>query len=314
MRLTNEHIPVLLRESTDLLVTNPAGVYVDATFGRGGHSKVILEKLNSNGRLVALDQDADAIRVADELARHDQRLIVNRSNFEGLLTLIEQLELIGDVDGLLLDLGVSSPQLDNPQRGFSFQSDGPLDMRMDRDSGESAADWLSRVSEPELSTVLRDFGEERYARRIARALVESRQHRAITTTAQLAEIVKAAHPNWQKHHHPATRTFQAIRIAVNRELDVLAAVLRQARDIIRVGGRLVVISFHSLEDRLVKREIRGKSTVSRTESGVELPRQPGFWRAVGKAVFAPADEVSGNPRARSAVLRVAERLAPVEQR
>ena len=295
MRLTNEHIPVLLTESTDLLVTSPAGTYVDATFGRGGHSKVILEKLNERGRLVALDQDADAITVAQELALHDKRLIVNKGNFEGLLTLIQQLGLTGDVDGLLLDLGVSSPQLDKPERGFSFQADGPLDMRMDRDSGHSAADWLAQVPEQELCNVLREYGEERYAKRIARALIESRQQSAITTTAQLAEIVKTAHPNWQKHHHPATRTFQAIRIAVNRELDVLAAVLKQARDIIGVGGRLVVISFHSLEDRLVKREIKGKSTVTRTGSGVALPQQTGFWRSVGKAVFASADEVNGNP-------------------
>lgn len=273
---------------------------------------MILDKLDTSGRLVAIDQDADAISTADELARQDKRLLVKKSNFDGLLELIEQLDLTGNVDGLLLDLGVSSPQLDNPERGFSFQSEGPLDMRMDRDSGESAADWLAHITERELCNVLRDYGEERYARRIARALITSREQQAISTTAQLADIVKLAHPNWQKNHHPATRTFQAIRIAVNRELDVLAAVLKQARDIIRVGGRLVVISFHSLEDRLVKREIRGKSTANRTGSGVLLPQQPSLWRAVGKAVFASTEEVGSNPRARSAVLRVAERLAPVD--
>jgi len=302
------HVPVLLHEAVQKLVTSRSGIYIDATFGRGGHSQAILECLEPDGRLVAIDQDDEAIAHGREMFAADERFSVHKHNFGQLKELMLQLNL-KSIDGLLLDLGVSSPQLDHAERGFSFQKDGPLDMRMDRDSDTDAARWIAEVREQDLITALRDYGDERYAKRIARAIVDARSNKPITTTGELAEIVKRAHPRWEKHHHPATRSFQAIRIAVNGELDVLRDALKQARDVVRVGGRVAVISFHSLEDRIVKREIRGEPGGKRLPSGIPAPVSPSFWRALGKAVFPGEEELGRNPRARSSVLRVAERVA-----
>jgi len=305
---TGFHVPVLLHESVQRLLTQRSGVYIDATFGRGGHSQAILDCLDPDGRLVAIDQDDEAIAHGREMFAGDERFSVHKHNFGQLKELMFQLDL-QSIDGLLLDLGVSSPQLDRAERGFSFQKDGPLDMRMDRDSGLSAASWIAKTDEGDIAVALREFGDERYARRIARAIIEARSNRPITTTAELAEIIKRAHPRWEKHHHPATRSFQAIRIAVNAELDMLRGALEQARDVVRVGGRIAVISFHSLEDRIVKREIRGEPGGKRLPSGIPAPVSPSFWRALGRAVFPGDDELARNPRARSSVLRVAERIA-----
>ena len=302
------HVPVLADEALEALEVRPDGRYADATYGRGGHSGLLLGRLGPNGRLIALDRDPEA--VADAGRRHgdDPRFRVVRGDFARLGELLG--EEAGGLDGLLADLGVSSPQLDRPERGFGFSRDGALDMRMDPDGGPSAAEWLAAVGEEELVGVLRDFGEERYARRIAHAIVEARRETPLTRTAELAELVKRAHPRWERHHHPATRTFQAIRIRVNGELDALRALLAQAATALGVGGRLVVISFHSLEDRIVKRALRRPPpdpTVPR-----HLPPPPEIahpWRVIGKARRASASELARNPRARSATLRVAERVA-----
>ncbi|MFT4769545.1 MAG: 16S rRNA (cytosine1402-N4)-methyltransferase [Glaciecola sp.] len=304
------HETVLLHEAVDALVSSPAGLYVDGTFGRGGHSREILGRLDTHGHLFACDKDEEAERDAIELAAQDSRFSFVRGSFAALPALLEA-QGLGSVDGILLDLGVSSPQLDQAERGFSFQQDGPLDMRMDRSRGESAADWIASASEQEIIDVLREYGEERFARRIAGAIVRSRSEAPLTTTAQLATIVRDAHPRWEKHKHPATRTFQAIRIRVNRELDDLAELLSVALSVLTVGGRLVVISFHSLEDRLVKRHLRDMSRgpqlprnlpIRNVESGAQM-------RLLGKAQRASEEEVAGNPRSRSAIMRCAEKLA-----
>ena len=305
---SGSHVPVLLHESVQQLITKRSGVYVDATFGRGGHSQAILDCLEPEGRLIAIDQDDEAIAYGREMFAEDGRFSVHKHNFGQLKKLMLQLNL-QSIDGLLLDLGVSSPQLDHAERGFSFQNDGPLDMRMDRTCDTDAARWIAQVSERDLVTALRDYGDERYAKRIARAIIDARSTKPIATTGELAEIVKRAHPRWEKHHHPATRSFQAIRIAVNGELDMLKDALEQARDVVRVGGRIAVISFHSLEDRIVKREIRGEPGGKRLPSGIPAPVSPSFWRTLGKAVFPGDQELTRNPRARSSVLRVAERVS-----
>lgn len=304
------HETVLLHEAVDALVGSPAGLYVDGTFGRGGHSREILRRLDDQGRLFACDKDEEAERDAQELLAEDDRFSFARGSFAALPAFLEERGL-GAVDGILLDLGVSSPQLDQAERGFSFQQDGPLDMRMDRSRGESAADWIAAAPEQEIIDVLREYGEERYARRIAAAIVKARSEKPLTRTAQLASIVSEAHPRWEKHKHPATRSFQAIRIRVNRELDDLAELLSLALSVLAVGGRLVVISFHSLEDRLVKRHLRDMSR------GPQLPRDLPVrdidvgvpMRLLGKAVRASDQEVAGNPRSRSAIMRCAEKLA-----
>ncbi len=317
----DEHIPVLLEQAVDSLVTDRAGCYVDATFGRGGHSRKILEQLSQDGRLIGLDRDDAAVDVASRLKQEDKRFVIYKRNFSKLEDLMKQQNMQGQVDGLLIDLGVSSPQLDVGGRGFSFSADGPLDMRMDQSSGITAGEWLANVKEVDLAKVIKEFGEERFAKRIARAIVEIRDSRRIETTADLAEIVKNAHPRWEKSRHPATRTFQAIRIHINGELDALMQVLEQARSVVKRGGRLVVISFHSLEDRMVKREISGRGAVSprikvskasyrERRLLANLPdagSSAKVWKGLGKAVFAASDEVAENPRSRSAVMRVAER-------
>jgi len=309
--MTSPHDTVLLHEAVDALVGSPAGVYVDGTFGRGGHSREILARLAADGRLLAVDKDEEAEREARLLAGEDPRFDFARASFAELPALLAA-RGISTVDGILLDLGVSSPQLDVAGRGFSFLRDGPLDMRMDRRRGESAADWLNRADEGEIATVLRDYGEERFARRIAAAIVRARDAEPLARTARLAAVVSEAHPRWEKHHHPATRAFQAIRIRVNRELEDLDALLEGALSVLAVGARLVVISFHSLEDRRVKQYLRRMSRPAPVPRGVPLrddERAAPPLRLVGRAQRAGDAEVAANPRARSAIMRCAERVA-----
>lgn len=301
------HVPVMAQEAVAALAVRADGTYVDATFGRGGHSRRILGALGGSGRLIALDRDPEAIAAGRQIA--DARLVLVKRPFSALGAVLDTLG-VAQVDGVLLDLGVSSPQLDQGERGFSFRVDAPLDMRMDTESGMTAAEWLAQASEEDIAAVIRDFGEERYARAIARAVVTTRAAAPIVTTAALAGLVSRVVKTREPGQHPATRTFQALRIKINGELDELAAVLPQCVERLKPGGRLAVISFHSLEDRLVKRFMRAES------QGATLPaRLPvraselagGRLRRVGRALRASADEVAANPRARSAVLRVAER-------
>jgi 16S rRNA (cytosine1402-N4)-methyltransferase len=300
------HDTVLLHEAVEGLQLKSDGVYVDGTFGRGGHSRLILQKLETAGRLIALDKDPMAIAAAQQIK--DARFQIVHSGFEHLQLVLKQLGM-EKVDGVLLDLGVSSPQLDDAQRGFSFRFDAPLDMRMDTSRGETAAQWLAEVDEGLLAEVISDYGEERFARKIARALVASRQERPITTTRQLSEIIAQNVHSREPGKNPATRTFQAIRIYINRELEELESVLPQCVDSLKLGGRMSIISFHSLEDRIVKRFMRDMA------QGDKLPRNLpiraaeiplGKLRLIGKAIHASAAELQSNPRARSAVLRVAE--------
>jgi 16S rRNA (cytosine1402-N4)-methyltransferase len=304
------HQPVLLAEVLTGLLIKPDGVYVDGTFGRGGHAGAILAVLGPEGRLLAMDKDPQAILSAEQQFGTDPRFEIEQGAFTMLSNMIAQRQLQGRVNGLLLDLGVSSPQLDDASRGFSFSEDGPLDMRMDPSSGISAARWLETAAESDIRHVLKTFGEERFSRRIARAIVETRHETPLRTTRQLAELVAAAVPVREKNKHPATRSFQAIRIFVNNELDEITSVLDQVIDVLAPQGRMVVISFHSLEDRIVKRFIRDEYRGEQAPlefplAGMDyVPRL----KPVGKAVRASAAEVQHNPRARSAVLRVAERL------
>ena len=307
---SNAHVPVLLGPVLEGLDIRKDGVYVDATFGRGGHSRAILERLDAAGRLIAIDRDPQAIASAPAALTDDRRFLLVRSDFAELATCMEERGLTGSVDGLLFDLGVSSPQLDEAHRGFSFTHDGPLDMRMDPDAGISAADWLQSVAEVELRRVLKNFGEERDAARIARAIVERRTAERIATTRQLADAVLSVVPAHARKKHPATKTFQAIRIFINGELEQIETALQQSLAVLKTGGRLCVISFHSLEDRIVKRFMRDASRESEQYRG--MPDVPAEFRPqlrlVGKPVAATADEVAANARARSARLRIAERL------
>ena len=307
-----EHLPVMYAEALQQLAIKKDGIYLDCTFGRGGHSQGILNLLGQDGQLLAFDRDSDAINSDYAQAMlTDERFKLKHSCFSELESIVKRANLAGKVDGILLDLGVSSPQLDNPERGFSFLRDGPLDMRMDGNAGVSAAQWLASVDEKELVKVLFDYGEERFARRIARAIVEIRAESPITTTRQLAELIEDAVPVREKHKHPATRTFQAIRIEINRELDELKACLQQSARVLRPGGRLVVISFHSLEDRIVKRFIRDESGAKYNPGKLpikEVDIAKGILKRIGKALKASEQEISQNPRARSAIMRVAERV------
>jgi 16S rRNA (cytosine1402-N4)-methyltransferase len=299
-----------LEECVTALALRPDGVYLDGTFGRGGHSRAILARLGAAGRLVGLDRDPQAAAVGRVLAQQDPRFTMVRGGFSGVAKVARGQGLLGRIDGLLLDLGVSSPQLDDPGRGFSFSSDGPLDMRMDPDAGESAAQWIAHASEGELERVLRELGEERFAGRIARAIHAARLRGPILTTRALALLCETAVPTREPGKHPATRTFQAIRIHLNRELDELTTCLSQVCDLLAAGGRLAVVSFHSLEDRIVKRFIRDQARGEQFPRGVPVTadRMRPRLRPVGKAIHASPAEVASNPRARSAVLRVAERL------
>jgi|SRR5690554_1872512 len=306
-----QHITVLLEEAVTALVHDASGIYVDGTFGRGGHSARILEQLAPAGQLLAIDKDLAAVANARTGFAEDSRFDIAHASFADLAQLVAERQWSGQVAGILLDLGVSSPQLDEAERGFSFLHDGPLDMRMDQSRGLSAAEWINSAEEAEIARVLKDYGEERFSRRIARALILAREQAPIERTGRLAQIIKEANPAWEKHKHPATRAFQGIRIFINNELADLEAVLAQALEALAVGGRLVVISFHSLEDRLVKRFIR------RHEQGDPLPRGLPVMdsalnkrlRSLGKAHQVGAEERQRNQRARSAVMRVAEKVA-----
>jgi 16S rRNA (cytosine1402-N4)-methyltransferase len=301
------HATVLLNEAVEALHVKADGVYVDCTFGRGGHSRLILERLGERGRLIALDKDPMAVAAARTIA--DARFRLEHSGFEHLGEVLRKLG-VDRVDGVLLDLGVSSPQLDDEQRGFSFRFEAPLDMRMDTSGGQTAAEWLATAGESELAEVIRDYGEERFARQIARAIVAARQEQAIVTTKQLSDIVAQCVRTREPGKNPATRTFQAIRIHINRELEELESVLPQCVDHLKAGGRMAVISFHSLEDRMVKQFMRDMAQGDKLPKSVpiraaEVPQ--GRLRLIGKPVYASPEEVAANPRARSAVLRVAER-------
>ena len=302
-------MPVLLGPVLRGLKIKPDGCYVDGTFGRGGHSEKILEQLNTEGRLLGIDRDPQAIASAPRKLTDDPRFELIRGESAQLETLMAARGLVGEVDGLLFDLGVSSPQLDEADRGFSFLRDGPLDMRMDPESGISARDWLATVGEFELKKVLRKFGEETAASRIARAVIAARAVEPIESTVQLARIVESVAPKRGQKKHPATKTFQAIRIFINRELEQLEALLQQSAAVLGRGGRLCVISFYSLEDRIVKRFIRDASLEAEQYRG--MPSVPAEFqpklRTVGKVIMASADEIAANPRARSARLRIAER-------
>ncbi len=307
-----EHFSVLYEESLQGLNINPGGVYLDGTFGRGGHSKGILDQLNDSGRLLAFDRDMDALNSvsADELQR-DQRFTLHHGCFSTMEAVVERYGWQGKVDGVLLDLGVSSPQLDDSLRGFSFLRDGPLDMRMDGSTGISAAEWLAKIDEQSLVKVLFDYGEERFARRIAGAVMETRQQLPLQTTLDLARLIEKVVPRREKNKHPATRSFQAIRIEINDELGELKKGLQQAANILSSGGRLVVISFHSLEDRIVKRFIRHESGRKFNPGKLpikEVDIERGILKKVGKAVKAGKQELQNNQRARSAVMRIAERV------
>jgi len=313
---SNAHVPVLLGPVLEGLNIRANGCYVDGTFGRGGHSSAILERLTADGRLIAIDRDPQAIASAPEALLSDPRFELIRGESAQLEKFIDERGLRGSVDGVLLDLGVSSPQLDEAGRGFSFLRDGPLDMRMDPDAGISAAEWLARVDEKELKRVLKTYGEERSAARIARAIVAARDEAPIATTVQLADIIAAAAPAHGQKRHPATKSFQAIRVFINGELDQLKSALEQSVNVLRKptalrsGGRLCVISFHSLEDRLVKRFMREASREPEQYRG--MPSVPAEYRPklkpIGRLIEATAAEIAANRRARSARLRVAERM------
>ncbi len=307
-----KHLPVMFAEVMQQLAIKKDGIYLDCTFGRGGHSQGILNQLGQGGRLLAFDRDFDAIKsdYAQAMLK-DKRFKLKHSRFSELESIVAAEELTGKIDGILVDLGVSSPQLDNPERGFSFLRDGPLDMRMDSLAGATAEQWLANVDEKDLVKVLFDYGEERFARRIARAIIEKRAQSPITTTRQLAQLVADAVPVKEMHKHPATRTFQAVRIEINRELNELKAVLQQSARVLRPGGRLVVISFHSLEDRIVKRFIRAESGAKYNPGKLpikEVDIAKGILKKMGKVLKAGKHEIAENPRARSAVMRVAERV------
>ena len=308
MTSSAQHLTVLLKEAVEALEIKSSGVYVDGTFGRGGHSRAVLERLGPNGRLLALDRDPQAVAAAKGI--NDQRLVMAHRSFAELTEAAREAG-IDAVDGVLLDIGVSSPQIDEGERGFSFRFDAPLDMRMDTTQGETAASFLAVADIKQITEVIRDYGEERFAFQIAKKIVATRSERPITTTGQLAALVREAVRTREPGQDPATRTFQALRIHVNQELEQLALVLPQAVDLLAPGGRLAVISFHSLEDRIVKRFIREQASADNLPKNlplrsVDLP-QPRL-RLVGKPVRASASEIEVNPRARSAVMRVAEKI------
>lgn len=306
-----QHTTVLLKEAVDALIVDPDGSYVDGTFGRGGHCSELLSRLSDKGSVIAIDKDPQAISAGLDQFQQEQRLSLVHGSFADLAEIVSHTGKQGSISGVLLDLGVSSPQLDQAQRGFSFLRDGPLDMRMDTSKGMSAAEWIASADEQEIAKVLKEYGEERFARRMARAVIRERALQPITRTVQLAQILAAAHPAWERGKHPATKAFQAIRIFINRELADLDSLLMQIIDCLKVGGRLVVISFHSLEDRRVKRFIRDQ------EQGIKLPKNLPVRDIdrgvrlvkVGKAIKPANTEVEHNVRARSAVMRIAERVA-----
>jgi len=311
MTTSEKHIPVLKREAVDALNIREGGVYVDATLGRAGHAQQIADRIGANGRLIAFDRDPRAIELGRKIFEGDKRVTIIHSEFSRMAEKLEQEAGLTRVDGVLMDLGVSSPQLDQAERGFSFMRDGELDMRMDTTQGESAAEWLARVEERDLMMALFDLGEEKFARRIARAIVETRAEVEINSTLQLAQIIADATPKKDKNKHPATRSFQAIRLHVNQELSQVSDALPQAVKLLSEGGRLAVISFHSLEDRIVKRFMRELSTpnlppknIPVTEDAYKTPLN-----LLSRAIKPSKQEIIDNPRSRSSVLRIAERTA-----
>lgn len=306
------HITVLLEEAVDALSVRADGCYLDGTFGRGGHSRLILGRLGPDGVLLGFDKDPQAIATGQALAAEDGRFVVVQRSFAELVDELEVRGLIGKVGGVLFDLGVSSPQLDDPERGFSFLNDGPLDMRMDPGRGVSAAEWLAKASVEEIARVFKDYGEERFARRMAQAVVQRRQERPFERTADLAQVLAVANPAWEKGKNPATRAFQGLRIHINNELGDLEQGLEAALEALEVGGRLVVISFHSLEDRIVKQFMRRQAKGEADKLPRDLPIRPAAFeprfKLIGKPQYASESEIKANPRARSAVMRVAEKL------
>ncbi len=307
------HKPVLLSEVIEHLAINANGIYVDGTFGRGGHSKEILKRLNDKGFLLALDKDEEAIKAAHtEKLDKNPHFYIQHGSFTKLQTYAAAKGLLGKIDGILLDLGVSSPQLDEAERGFSFTQDGPLDMRMDRNQTLSAKEWVNTAKMQEIAEVLRKYGEERYAKRIANYIVTERSLSIIETTGRLAAIVSQAHPRWETNKHPATRTFQAIRIFINHELEALEQVLPQSLNLLKAGGRLLVISFHSLEDKIVKDFANLHSSFAHLPRGLPLTQKELEihirLKKINGAIRASQDEIINNPRARSAILRVMEKI------
>lgn len=305
----SEHITVLLNEAVDAMVIDPDGLYVDGTFGRGGHSRLILERLSEQGRLIGIDKDPRAIAAGEQLEKEDGRFKICHGSFADMASYAQMRGEGKPVKGVLMDLGVSSPQLDEAERGFSFMQDGPLDMRMNTSAGETAAQWIARVGEEDMANVFYEFGEERYSRRLAKAIVKRREIQPFERTVDLAEVIKEAHPKWEKNKHPATRCFQAIRIFLNNELGDLETTLESATDMLAPQGRLAVISFHSLEDRMVKRFIRLKQKGPELPPGLPVMEKdiPCVLKAVGKAIKPSKAEINANVRSRSAVMRVAEK-------
>jgi len=308
-----EHISVLPKEAVAALNVHAAGCYLDGTFGRGGHSRLILQELGEDGRLLGFDKDPEAVAVGCALSGEDSRFEIIARSFAELDGELRQRELMGKLSGILFDLGLSSPQLDDAARGFSFQQDGPLDMRMNPEQGQSAADFLASADEAEIERIFKEYGEERFARRMARAVVERRSERPFTRTTDLAEVLKTANPAWEKNKHPATRAFQGLRIYLNQELSDLERGLAAALEALAPRGRLVVISFHSLEDRIVKRFMQNQARPPKDYRPryLPVPLQPFTARlaVLGRAQRPSNEEVARNPRARSAILRVAEKLA-----
>jgi 16S rRNA (cytosine1402-N4)-methyltransferase len=305
-----QHRPVLLEEAVDALKIRPDGIYLDGTFGRGGHSEAILARLSQEGCLFSLDRDPEAVAAGKEKLGDDARFSIVQGEFAEMERFVRLWGVEEGLDGILLDIGVSSPQLDDPARGFSFMGDGPLDMRMNPSQGVSAKEWLAEASERELTRVFREFGEERHARRIARSIVLTRQKQRLETTGQLARLIEDTIGRREKNKHPATRCFQAIRIFINDEMAQLARGLEEAIKLLRPGGRLVVISFHSLEDRLVKRTIREAARPGPVRKNIpQHPDHKPLLKPIGRAIKPSESELSVNPRARSAVMRVAEKLA-----
>lgn len=306
-----QHKTVLLNEAVEALLIKDDGIYVDGTFGRGGHSRLILEKLGAKGKLIAIDRDINAIAESKKI--NDPRFMMIHGEFSKVKSYIEDLDLVGKIDGFLLDLGVSSPQLDDPERGFSFMRDGPLDMRMDISKGIPASEWLMQSSEEDIAWVLKTFGEERFAKRIAKAIVAQSADKPLTRTRELASLIEQATPIKDRHKHPATRSFQAIRIYINSELEEVELALKDSLNLLADKGRLAIISFHSLEDRIVKQFIAKQSKGPQIPRGLPLTeeqiKQYGSCtlRSLGK-VKPSNDEINHNPRSRSAILRIAERI------
>lgn len=315
MESDKTHISVLLAEAIDGLDIDPNGCYIDCTFGRGGHSSLILSKLSTQGQLIAIDRDPSAIKAAEKF-KDDKRFLIEHQGFANLADIAEQHNLAGKVNGILLDLGVSSPQLDEAERGFSFMKDGPLDMRMDTSRGQTAAEWLAVADVEDITWVLRTFGEEKHAWRIANAIVDARVETPFTRTSQLAKLIKTTAPQREIKKHPATRSFQAIRMYINSELEQIEKALAASLTVLTEGGRLVVISFHSLEDRLVKQFMKKHSQGKKVPRGLMITEEElnkgKKLELVGRKLKPSKNEVEVNVRSRSSVLRIAKRLPHID--